>query len=297
MKPFIIVTDSCCDLDKPLREKYGIEYIPMYFSLDETTYPADVDWKDFSAKEFYDLMREGKRFFTSQVPVQDYLTSFEGFIQKGYDILSISCSSALSASVKASYVARDELLQKYPDSKIICIDSLNSCFGLGGLCITASELRQSGMVIDEVAAWIEENKLSMNQECTVEKLNYLKQAGRVSTMSAVFGGLLNIKPIIISDAKGQNFAIEKVKGRATSIDRIAERMVNTYKDVNYQKVYIAHADCMDVAETLKQTIHQKLGKEIPIHIGYIGPIVGASCGPGTFAVYFYGNKVTTNADE
>ena len=148
--------------------------------------------------------------------------------------------------------------------------------------------------IEEVAEWIEENKLKANQECTPEKLSYLKQAGRVSAASAFFGGLLNIKPIIISDAKGQNFAVEKVKGRKTSIDRLAERFSEEVEDLPYQFISIAHADSIDDALELKAAVEKKMKTPLPIHVGHVGPIVGASCGPGTLAVYFYGKKVTTN---
>lgn len=136
----------------------------------------------------------------------------------------------------------------------------------------------------------------MNQECCVESLKYLKMAGRVSASSAFFGGLLNIKPLLISDAKGQNFAVEKVKGRKNSIDRVAARFAERYEDVPYQHVFVSHSDCIEDAEYFKSALQTALpDKNLDIHVGYIGPIVGASVGPGTLAVYFYGKKVTENA--
>lgn len=301
MRPFIIITDSCSDLDRELRHQYSIEYIPMHLIFEGKDYDADLDWKDFPPTVFYGIMREGKRFTTAQITTAEYITTFEKHLEKGCDILSISCSSALSASVKASYTARDTLTAKYPDAKIICVDSLTACYGLGALCITASTLRQEGKTIDEVATWVEENKLTINQECTVEKLSYLKQAGRVSTMSAVFGGLLNIKPIIISDAIGQNFAIEKTKGRAASIERLAERTAEEFESVPHQAIYFGHSDCPDAVEELKKSVLNKLGdkvgKNVNIHTGYIGPIVGSTTGPGSIVVFFYGKKVTVNQPE
>lgn len=298
MKNFVIVSDSCCDLDANMRKKYNIDYIPMHMTANGKEYVADLDWKELSVKEFYDIMRGGTRIFTTQVNAQEYITAFEKYIKAGYDILSISCSSALSASVKASYVARDELLKKYSDSKIICIDPLTSCYGLGMLCIRAAELRSEGKTIEEVASWIEENKLTVNQECTPETLSYMKQAGRVSASTAFFGGLFNIKPIIISDAKGQNAAVEKVKGRSASIERIAERIKEEYIDVPYQKIFICHADSPNDAEKLKMAIIDKLGlgQNVEIHVGNLGPIIGATVGPGTIAAYFYGKEVTYNKE-
>ena len=292
MRNFAIISDSCCDLELALREKYGVEYVPMHYIIDEKDYLADLDWHEISAHEFYDIIRGGKRILTAQVTAAQYTEAFESHLKAGEDILSISCSSALSASVKASYAVRDELLKKYPEAKIVCIDSLNSCYGLGQLCILASELRAEGKSIEEIAAFIEEHKLEMNQECTVGKLTYLKQAGRVSAASAFFGGLLNIKPIIISDAVGNNHAVEKVKGRAASISRIAERVKDQIRDFPYQKLYFAHADAPEAAEELKSAVLEAIPEvKCEVHMGYIGPIVGASAGPGTIAVYFFGKKV------
>ncbi len=296
MSKFVIITDSCSELNKELRDRYNIEYIPMHFRLDGIEYEASLDWEKVSPKQLYDSLREGKRVTTAQITKEEYIKAFSSFLDDGFDVLSISCSSALSASVKSSCSARDELKEKYPDRKIICVDSLMACAGLGILCITASELRAEGKSVEEVSAWVEEHKLTMNQECTVEKLTYLKVAGRVSATSAFFGGLLSIKPIIISDAKGQNFAIEKVKGRVASIDRVIDRFFEAYEDLPYQHIFISHADCEQTALEIKEKILSRLGENKEIQILPLGPIIGATCGPGTVALYCYGKKVTANAE-
>lgn len=302
MKKFVILTDSCSDLTLELREKYDIDYVPMHFSCDDKDYVADLDYKEISAKDFYNLMRDGKRVITAQANTAQYLEAFEKYINEGFDVLSISCSSALSASVKASYAARDELLAKYPEAKIICIDSLISSIGEGLITIKAAELRAEGKSIDEVAEWIEENKLRFNQNGCPEKLTYLKQAGRVSAASAFFGGLLNIKPIIISDAKGRNVAVEKVKGRKASLIRAAELTAEEYESSDIS-IGISHADCEDEAKELLAVILEKLSakgvdtSKVNTVFTYIGPIVGASVGPGTVIAYCYGKKVTYDAED
>lgn len=296
MKKFVIISDSCSDLDKSLREKYDIDYIPMHFSYDGKEFKADLDYKEISFTEFYDLMREGKRIKTAQINANEYLSVFEKYVKEGYDVLSLSCSSALSHSVDESFKARDELIKKYPESKIICVDTLNACFGLGLLCIRASELRAEGKSIEETAKWIEENKKTVNQECTVDTLKYLKQAGRVSAASAFFGGLLSVKPIIISDVTGINAAVEKVKGRNNSIDRLVERVKDEYRSCPYQKVRVVHADGESDAKILMERVKDAIpDKDVEITLGYIGPIVGATVGPKTIAVYFYGKEVTFNS--
>ncbi|MBE7089872.1 MAG: DegV family protein [Clostridiales bacterium] len=291
MKKFVIVTDSCSELDKELRQKYDVDYIPMHIRYGEREDIADLDWGNITINEFYDLLRQGVRMTTAQITVNEYKERFKSYLDAGFDVLSISCSSGLSASVKASFMARDELLNEYKDSKIICIDSLNACFGLGLLCLTASDMRAEGKTIEEVAEFIELNKKRVNQECTVESLTYLKRAGRVSATSAFFGGILSVKPIIVSDLKGINHAVEKVKGRAKSFERLIERFNEEYEDVPHQKIYIVHADCLDGALTLKEMI-EKTVKDKEICIGNIGPIVGSTTGPGTVAIYFYGKPVT-----
>lgn len=258
MKNYVILTDSCSDLPKELREKYGVEYLPMRILYGDKDIPADLDWGEISFEQFYALMRDGVRIKTSQVNASEYVAAFEKYAGEGLGVLSISCSSALSSSYKGSIVARDEVKAKFPDAEIICIDSRNSCAGLGQLCITASKLRAEGKTLAETAEYIEKNKQRMNQFCTVESLAYLKRAGRVSATSAVFGGLLQVKPIIISDVNGQNGAIEKVKGRKNSFERLVTLFAEAYEDDPYQQLVIAHADCYEDALTLKKMLEERL---------------------------------------
>lgn len=297
MKKYVIVTDSCSDLNRELREKYDIDYIPMHVSCEGKDYEANLDWEVISIKEYFDLMRAGKRITTAQITANQYKEAFTKYLADGYDILSISCSSALSASVATSRTVAEELKAEYPDAKIFCVDSLSACAGLGILGIVASKMRAEGKTIEEVVAWLEENKLTANQESTAESLKYLKQAGRVSAAAAFFGGILQVKPIIISDATGMNFSIEKVKGRAKSITRLAERMKEEYEESPYQTVIVEHADCPEGAEQLISEI-KKLLPDVKIDYTInFGPIISASVGPGTIGVFFVGKKVTVNAPE
>ncbi|MBQ7949211.1 MAG: DegV family protein [Clostridia bacterium] len=297
MNKYVIVTDTACDLEKSFREEFSIEYVQMHYALDGQDYLASLDWNPISAPDFYDLMRNGKRFITAQVNIEQYKEAFKEYIEEGYDVLYIACSSRISASINASLMARKEILEEYPNAKIICVDSLRACYALGLLVIRAAELRGEGKTIEEVAEWVEQNRQTVHMIGSVDKLTWLKQAGRVSATSAFFGGLLNIKPIIIADAQGRNFAIEKLKGRKNSFNRIVEMAKEEFVDVPYQRVFISHADCLEEAEQLKKMLLEALGKDIPVHIGYVGPGVGASVGPGMIGVYFYGNEVTVNKEE
>ncbi|MBQ8426817.1 MAG: DegV family protein [Clostridia bacterium] len=296
MKKYVIITDSCSDLDKTLREQFDIDYIPMHVNFEGKEYDADLDYREVSLEEYYNLMKRGVRIKTAQINANEYIPFFEKYIKDGFDVLYIACSSALSHSVDESYKARDELKEKYPDAKVICVDSLTACFALGMLCIRASELRAEGKSIEETAEWIIKNRKTVNQECTVETLKYLKQAGRVSAASAFFGGLLSVKPIIISDVTGINAAVEKVKGRMNSINRLVERFKEEYVSVPYQRVRVVHGDGEADGKILLEKIKEVIpDKDVEVTFGNIGPIVGATTGPGTLAVYFYGKEVTFNS--
>lgn len=298
MRDYVILSDSCCDLDAALRKKYGIEYIPMRIIFGDTDIPASLDWEKISPKEFYDMMRGGVRVRTAQINADEFKEAFSKYLDEGKDVMYIACSSALSNSYKSSLMAHDILAQERPDGKIVCIDSRNACLGLGMICMTASELRAEGKSIDETAQYIEAHKQEVNQFATVESLNYLKRAGRVSTTSAVFGGLLQVKPIIISDADGQNVAVEKVKGRKNSLVRLADLFKETYRSNPHQRICIGHADAPEAAEELKTLVKERMPEEgVEVITAGIGPIIGATTGPGTLAVYCYGKEVTYRASE
>ena len=270
----------------------------MRIIFGDTDIPASLDWEKISPKEFYDMMRGGVRVRTAQINADEFKEAFSKYLDEGKDVMYIACSSALSNSYKSSLMAHDILAQERPDGKIVCIDSRNACLGLGMICMTASELRAEGKSIDETAQYIEAHKQEVNQFATVESLNYLKRAGRVSTTSAVFGGLLQVKPIIISDADGQNVAVEKVKGRKNSLVRLADLFKETYRSNPHQRICIGHADAPEAAEELKALVKERMPEEgVEVITAGIGPIIGATTGPGTLAVYCYGKEVTYRASE
>ncbi|MBR6564552.1 MAG: DegV family protein [Clostridia bacterium] len=295
MKDFVIYGDSTCDLNKDIREKYSIEYLPMNFTIDDKEYIATLDWEFHTAKEHYDLMRRGKRVFTAQVPKNVYYESFKTALEKGKDILYISCSSALSASVNTALLVAKELSNEFPEAKICCVDSLISSLGQGYLLIEASKQRANGLTCEETARYIESIRLKVNQCGTVESMEYLRRAGRVKASKAFFGNLFGVKPIIISDIKGQNYAYKKVKGTANARVAIAEHIVNSAAGV-YDTLLISHADCEEDALLLRDEI-LKRAEFKEVILGYIGPIVGASVGPGTVISFTFGEEVTIEGNE
>lgn len=296
MKKYVIIGDSTCDLPKDIREKYDIKYAKMDFVADGVEHRASLDWDEYSPKEYYDLMRAGVLIKTTQVPREEFVTVFSHWAKQGYDILYIACSSGLSGSIGLAKVVSAELNDEYPDTKIICIDSLISSLGQGMLLIKASLLREEGKSIEETAAWVEENKLKMNQCGTVESLEYLRRAGRVTAASAFFGNVFGVKPLIVSDIKGHNYAYRKVKGAVNARKEMAKDTVNAVEDTKNTVLCIAHADALAEAEKLRNEI-LSLAEFKDVYITYIGPIVGASVGPGTLITYVYGKQVIIEGKE
>lgn len=295
MKKFVILLDSTCDMSVELMEKYDIGYVKMGVTFDDVTYPASLTWDDFTPEQFYEKMKTGTRVYTNQINEPEFNQVFSEYINQGYDILYIACSSGLSGSVKAAELAAKKLNEN--GNKIVVIDSLISGMGQGLLGILASELREQGKSIEEVAGVIEAEKMRYNQWGTVADLNYLKRAGRVTASSAFFGNLFGIKPIIISDTKGKNFAYKKVKGRGNSLNELVDSVIRTSVDPENHFVAITHANKEEDALKVKQGLLDRGYKCKGFFICNLGPILGASCGPETIIAYNYGEEVTICGEE
>ena len=181
MSNFALVSDSTCDLDRAMREQYDIDYVRMNYVIDGTEYPASLDWEGHSAKEYYDMMRNGTRIRTTQVSRDTYTECFRGYLEKGMDVVYISCSSALSGSVNLAKLIANELVSEYPDNRVYCIDSLCSSFGQAMMVLYASNLRSAGKSAKEVADAVEGMRLNINQSGTVESLEYLRSIGLPSS--------------------------------------------------------------------------------------------------------------------
>ena len=297
MGKYVIVTDSCSDLSKEYRDKYHIDYAKMMISwtdpvngeLHETI--ADLDWGVISSKEFYDLIRGGTRIYTAQTPIEDYINTFSPHLEKGEDVLYLACSSGLSASLNlARMLAEGELKEKYPNNKVVVIDTLRAGMSLGMLVMDANNMRLEGKSLEEVIDYVENNKLSYLEIGIPETLTYLKRAGRVSGPTALMGNLIGLKPILMWDEKGSNGAKEKAIGRKKAYLRMAEIIKETIVNPEEQTMYIMSADCREEdIESFKKAIFDQVPvKEILTQP--LGPIIGAVAGPGTIIANYRGKQ-------
>lgn len=291
MAKFKIFTDSCSDLGTVVRKKYDIEYVHMGLVVDGEEKRADLDWVDYSPEEFYGWLKAGKKVKTTQVSVPEFVDSFRPALQEGFDILYIACSSKLSGSVNiCQTLATPQLLEEFPDRRIVAVDSLNASVSEGMIAMKASELRQEGKSLDEVVNWVEENKLKFNFFATVDTLNYLKAAGRIKGAKAFFGNIMGVKPIFISDARGNNAVIKKAKGTKNSLEELVNGIRESFVEGETKELFIGQGMAMDRAEIIKKKLKEEFNIEPKIF--WIGPIVGTTCGPGIIATYCFGKEVT-----
>jgi DegV family protein with EDD domain len=290
MRPFAIITDSSCNLDSAQAQEYGVDAIlPMHFYLDGVEHDASCDWKEFSAKDYYAVIGSGARIKSSQVTSYQYEDAFRRFLDQGYDILSISCAEALSGSIRESINAAKRIADEYPDAKIYCVDSYNCCYSLAMVLMEAAKQRVAGESIDSVREWILANREFYNEVGTVDKLIYLRNAGRVSGPAALFGGIFSVKPIVVYDETGHNIAVEKVIGRRGSLGRVAEYVKKYGRPEVNNHIYIIHGDCAEDAETVGELIQAQFPDiKLEFTYGYVESGVGSSVGPGTIIVDFYG---------
>lgn len=281
---FTLTTDSTVDMPLSYFSENDIQFTRLKFTIDGNTY-FDAD-PEMSGKIFYDLVRSGKTSVTTQVNIEEFKDFFKAALEKGKDVLHLCFSSGLSGTCNSAIVAANELSEEYPERRVIVVDSLCASMGQGLLLDYAVALRDEGKTIDEVVEWLENNKLKLVHYFTVDDLNHLQRGGRISKLTAVFGGLLNVKPILHVDDAGKLVSVSKVRGRKNSLDELVN-MVEKLQDGPQKKVFISHGDCQDEADYVANEVKRRLGVEV-VMTNCIGPVIGGHAGPGTMAIFFIG---------
>lgn len=295
MNKFVIFTDSTSDLTPEQRHSHGIEFVRMLTNWTDKEGKfheiyADLDWSEITPHDYYQLMRDGMVIMTSQVTEQEFDLKFVPYLEKGMDILYIACSSGLSASGRLSErLAVEKYSKQYPNCKIRVVDTLTSVMAQGLQVLDAADMRDKGMPMEEIAATLEKTRLSYNQSATVEDLTTLAKHGRVKASTAFFGNIFGVKPILISDAKGMNFAIEKAKGRRNALMRVASLVKERVIDAKSQICYICEAEARPEDIELLKSQLLAIGFKA-VEVQPLGPIIAASCGPATVGVYYKGQE-------
>ena len=290
MAKYQIFTDSSCDLSTELRKANNIEYFYFGLVVDGVEYKADLDWQEYTQEEFYGWLSAGKKVKTTQVSMEEVLLKVRPYFEKGIDIIYIGCSSALTGSMNLFELAKQQLMEEFPDRKMIGVDSLAASCTLGMMILDAAKEQQKGLPIEGLEQWVLNNRFFYNQFATVDTLTYLKAAGRIKGAAAFFGNIMGVKPIFISDRKGNNLTINKVKGTKASLNELFEDVKAAVVPGVTEEIFIGQGMAQERAELLKKRVEEELN--IKATIQWIGPIVGTTCGPGVIATFCKGKEVT-----
>jgi len=289
MNDYVIVTDATCDLPAALAEQIGVDIIPMEFTMSGKVYKHYPDAHEMDFHTFYERTKNGEMSVTSQINGVTYDKYWEPILKEGKDILYIGFSSALSGTYQASKIAAEELMGQYRNRRIICIDSKAASVGEGMLVYAAAHKRAEGMNLEQLVLWVEKNRDHACHWFTVDDLNHLKRGGRVSTVTAVVGTALGIKPILHVDVQGNLIPVSNVRGRKKSLEALVDQMVKTCINPEDQTIFIGHGDDMEAAEYVKSLVNEKFDVK-NIIISDMGPVIGSHTGCGIIALFFFGTE-------
>ena len=285
MNEFVIYTDSACDIDVPTLKEWNVKHISLSLTFEDEGKVLLND--EVEPVSFYNRMREGAVAKTAAVNTESFKRAFEGDLKEGKDILYVGFSTGLSTTCNSAAIAAKQLGEAYPHNRVVCVDTLAASAGQGMLVFLAKNLRDEGKSLDEIAQYIEENKLKLCHWFTVDDLVYLKRGGRVSPAAAFVGGVLGIKPVMHVDDEGHLVNVFKARGRKAALKGLCDKFGETVIDKN-GPIFICHADCDADVETLKGMLKTEHGADVD-KVVYTGPVIGAHSGPGTIALFFLGN--------
>lgn len=292
MSDYIISCCSTADLTEEHFNKRDIHYICFHYELDGAAYMDDLG-KTMNLDDFYKAMSEGADTKTSQINADEYEKYFEGFLKQGKDLLHVTLSSGISGTINSALIAADNLKEKYPDRKIYIIDSLAASSGYGLLMDKVADLKDAGMGIDELKNWIEDNKLRINHWFFTTDLTFFIKGGRVSKVSGFVGNLLNICPLLNVDYQGKLIPREKIRTKKKVIAETVNKMIlNADNGTDYSdKCYISMSACIEDAQAVAKLVEEKFPKlNGKVLINNIGTTIGSHTGPGTVALFFWGEK-------
>lgn len=292
MADYVISTCSTFDLTNEYAEKRNISYINFHYTKDGVKCEDDL-YQSVEPHAFYQSMVDGAEMKTSQVNAGEFIEYFKGFLKQGKDVIHLSLSSGISGVFNAACTAANELHESFPERVIYVVDSLAASGGLGLLVDKLCDLRDEGKTIDEVFDWAEENKLRLHHWFFSTDLTFYIKGGRVSKFSGAIGGVLGICPLLNVSSDGKLIPRAKIRPKKKVIVEIVKRM-EEHADGGYDyggKVFLTQSDCFDDADSVAKLIEEKFPKiDGKPRIFNIGTVIGSHTGPGTVALFFWGDK-------
>ena len=290
MRDYVIMTDSCCDLNAREVAESGLVVVSLTFTMDGVTRRDTPDHAEMSLEEFYRQLRAGSPSTSAAVNVGDFLDVMRPILKEGKDILCVNFSSALSTTYQSAVIAAYDLRQEFPNAKIIVIDSLAASRGQGMLVWHAAKEKAKGKTIDEVADWVREMAPHQDHWFTVADLNHLRRGGRLNATSAIVGTVLSIKPVMHTDNEGKLTPVSKARGMKQALTELVNKMDELgTRPLEEQTVFICHADAPDSVEFVKGLLKERFGVT-DVRADYIGPVIGSHTGAGTLGLFFFGSE-------
>ena len=289
---FVLSAESTVDMPYSYMEEREIPVIFYTYTVEGKVYTDDMQRDPEALPRFYGLLEEGHLPATSQINVLEYEAFFEEQLQKG-DLLHVAFGTGMTPSFYNAEKAAERLREKYPEKKICVVDSLDSSSGYGLLVDTAADLRDQGRSMEETVSWIEGNRNRVHHQFFCTDLKMFKRSGRVSGAAAAVATILGICPLMRLDDRGKIIAYDKVRGRKRAVAATVSEMEKHAEDgADYHdKCFLSYSNCPEEAEALKVLVEERFPRlRGKIRMGRIGTIIASHCGPGTVAVFFFGDE-------
>lgn len=286
MNKYVITTDYTCDIDNEFFIENNIIRVVMPVSIDGDEY--DLENKKITPKELYDKMRNGSICKTSQANQFDAITKFNSILSEGNDILHLCFSSGVSSTFDNFTATVNELKKKYPDRKVIVVDTLCGSGALGIMLYDCIKMQNEGKTIEELQTYLEENKLRYLHYYVVQDLIHLRRSGRINSIEATIGSILGIKPVLSLDYAGKINVVNKVRGSKKAFKAMIDMVMKNIIIPDNDFIIMAHSDCINDAKEIGEVLHERTG--LPIRYCDLTCIIGSHVGPNTVAVFIKGHE-------
>lgn len=286
---------TCCstvDMSREWMESNQIPFAMFHYRLNGKEYSDDL-YSSISPETFYKMITDGAQPVTSQVNTEEYCALFTPFLEQGVDVLHLTLSGGISGAVNSANIAKMQLEEKYPERKVVIVDSLGASSGYGMLVLQALDNQKQGMGLLENAAWLDKNKLRVQHWFFSTDLTSYIRGGRISKTAGFVGQVLDICPLLNVNCEGRLIPRAKYRGKKRVIREMLKEMENCVQDgADYSgKCFISqsfcHADAEEVARLVEERFPKLDGKVL---INDIGTVIGSHTGPGTVALFFWGNE-------
>lgn len=284
-----IITDSCANLTDSQIADYGVEILSLKYYIGETAYESYIKGEKIDYSNVYRILREKGKITTSLANREDCDKAILPVLEEGYDVLVLAFSSGLSGTCQNIVNSAEDYREMFPDRKIIVVDTLSASMGEGLLVHYAVQLKNQGKTMEEVAQWVEDNKLRLCHTFTLDDLFFLKRGGRLSGTSAIVGSLMNIKPLMHVANDGKLYVTGKARGRKAAMKHLVDSVGEKGVDLENQVIFMVHGDCEDEARIIGEEVKKRYNVKDVIY-NCLDPVIVSHSGPGTLAIFFLGNE-------